>query len=146
MLAFLFLSEIMKYATTTCVIVVGKSQGFLLEVRRLFGRPPTVSKTVRPMLSDRCLSVLSVCNVRALYTNGWTDQDETWHAGRPRPWLHCVRWGPSSPPQKGHSPQFSAHMLRPNGCMAWINMSLGIELCLGPVSYTHLTLPTILRV
>jgi len=25
------------------------------------------------------------------------DQDETWHAGRPWPWPHCVRWGPSSP-------------------------------------------------
>jgi len=31
------------------------------------------------MLSDRCLSVLSVClsDVRALWPNGWTDQDET---------------------------------------------------------------------
>jgi len=40
----------------------------------------TVCKTVRPMLSDRC-PVLSVCDVRALWPNGWTDQDETWHAG-----------------------------------------------------------------
>jgi len=24
------------------------------------------------------------------------EQDETWHAGRPRPWPHCVRWGSSS--------------------------------------------------
>ena len=49
----------------------------------IFGR--TVYKTVRPMLSVRCLSVcLSVCDVRALWPNGWTDQDETWHAGRPR--------------------------------------------------------------
>ena len=46
----------------------------------------TVCKTVRLMLSDRCLSVcLSVCDVRALWPKGWTDQDETWHAGRPRP-------------------------------------------------------------
>ena len=48
----------------------------------------TVCKTVRPMLSVRCLSVcpvcLSVCDVHALWPNGWTDQDETWHAGRPR--------------------------------------------------------------
>jgi len=28
------------------------------------------------------------------------DQDETRHAGRPRPWPHCVRWGPSSPSAK----------------------------------------------
>ena len=27
-----------------------------------------------------------------------------WHAGRPRPWPHCVRWGPSSPPSKGNGP------------------------------------------
>ena len=34
-----------------------------------------------------------------------------------------VSWGPSSPPSKGHSPQFLA---------AWIKMSLGMELGLGP--------------
>ena len=65
-----------------------------------------VCKTVRPMLSVCCLScpVLSVCDFRALWPNGCTDQDETWHAGRSRPWPHCVRWGPSSPPVKEHSP------------------------------------------
>jgi len=31
------------------------------------------------------------------------DQDETCHAGRPRPSPHCVRCGPSSLPPKGHS-------------------------------------------
>jgi len=31
------------------------------------------------------------------------DQDTTWYGGRPRPRRHCVRWGPSSPPRKGHS-------------------------------------------
>ena len=53
-----------------------------------------VCKTVRPMLSDRCLSVLSclsVCDVGVLWPNGLMDQDEAWHAGRPRPWPHCVR-------------------------------------------------------
>jgi len=69
----------------------------------------TVCKTVCPMRSDHCLScpvcpVLSICDVRALWPNGWTDQDETWHAGRPRPWPHCVRWGPSSPSPKGAQP------------------------------------------
>jgi len=48
------------------------------------------------VLSCPVLSCLSVCD-------GWTDQDETCHAGRPRPRPHCVRWGPSSPP-KGHIP------------------------------------------
>ena len=45
-----------------------------------------------------------------LWPNGLPDQDETRHAGRPRSLPHCVRWGPSSPPPKGHSPQFSAHI------------------------------------
>jgi len=45
------------------------------------------------------------------------DQDESWHACRPRPWPHCVRWEPIFPSAKGHNPQFSAHMLWPNGWM-----------------------------
>jgi len=42
-----------------------------------------------------------------------------WYGGRPRPRQHCVRWGPSSPPQKGgnSSPQFLAHVLLPNRWM-----------------------------
>ena len=52
------------------------------------------------------------------------DQDATWRGGRPRPRPHCVRWGPSSPPQKRHSPQFSAHVCC--GQMAgWIKMPRG---------------------
>jgi len=53
------------------------------------------------MLSEHCLSVLlclSVCNVGVLWPNGLTDQDETWHADRPRPRRLCVKWGPSPPP------------------------------------------------
>jgi len=62
----------------------------------------TVCKTVRPMLSDR--DVCPVCDVGVLWSNGCTDQDETWHAGSPRPWPYCVRWGPSSPSPKGAQP------------------------------------------
>ena len=80
------------------------------------------------MPSDRCLYVmsclsvclycLSVCNVGVLWPNGLTDQDETWNAGRPRPWPHCVRLGPSSPPQRGTAPPiFGPYPLRPNGCI-----------------------------
>ena len=75
-------------------------------------------------LSVRCLSCLSVCpvcpvrNVRALWPNGWTDQDETCLAGRPRPWPHCVRWGPSSlSPDGAQPPIFGPCLFRPNGCM-----------------------------
>jgi len=63
------------------------------------------------------LSCLSVCDVRALWPNGWTDQDETWHAGRPRSWPHCIRWGPSSPKGYSSHPIFGPYLLRPNGCM-----------------------------
>jgi len=66
-------------------------------------------------VSVRCLSV---CDVRALCPNDWTDQDETWHAGRPRPWPHCVRWKPSSPSRKrAQPPIFGPYLLRPNGYM-----------------------------
>jgi len=44
------------------------------------------------MLSDR-RPVLSVCYVGVLWPKGWTNQDETRHAGRPRPWPYCVRLG-----------------------------------------------------
>jgi len=33
-----------------------------------------------------------------LWPNGCMDQDTTWYGGRPRPWRHCIIWGPSSPP------------------------------------------------
>jgi len=32
-----------------------------------------------------CLSVCPVCDIGVLWPNGWMDQYETWHAGRPRP-------------------------------------------------------------
>jgi len=92
------------------------------------------------MLSVRCLSVLpvclSVCDVRALWPNGSTDRDETWHTGRPRPWPHCVRWGPSSSSPKGAQspPQFSAHICC-GKMTAWIKMSLCMELGLGPEDF-----------
>jgi len=71
-----------------------------------------------------CLVCLSVCNVGVLWPNGWTHQDETWHAGEPWPWPHCARWGLRFPSPKRHSPQFSAHILC--GQMArWIKMPLG---------------------
>jgi len=43
----------------------------------------------QPPLFGPCLS----------WPNGWMHQDATWHAGRPLPMPHCVRWGPSSPQQ-----------------------------------------------
>jgi len=48
-----------------------------------------------------CLSCLSFCNVGVLWPNGWMDQDATCYDGSPRPRQHCVRWGPSSPTERG---------------------------------------------
>jgi len=62
---------------------------FLLNIS-VFGRP-FVKRFAVCYRSAVCLSVCPVCNVGVLWPNGWTDQDETWHAGRPRPWPHCVR-------------------------------------------------------
>ena len=50
------------------------------------------------------------------------DQDETWHARRPRPWPYCVRWGSSFPSLKAactcsHLPIFGPYLLWPNGWM-----------------------------
>ena len=71
---------------------------------------------VCPVYLSVCLSVCDVC---ALWLNGWADQDETWHAGRPRPWPHCVRWGPMASLPKGAQPPpiFGPYLLLPNGCM-----------------------------
>jgi len=51
-------------------------------------RPPPVCWACYQIVV--CPSCLSVCNVGVLWPNGWMDQDETWHAGRPRRWPHCV--------------------------------------------------------
>jgi len=61
----------------------------------------TVCITVHSILSDRCLSCLSVCNVGVLWPNGWMDQDATWYGGKPLPRPHCVRRGPNYPMERG---------------------------------------------
>jgi len=77
------------------------------------------------------LSVCPVCNVGVLWPNGWTDQDETWQAGRPRLWPYCVRCDPGPPPQRGTAPQFSAHVYC-GQTAAWIKMPLDMKVGLGP--------------
>jgi len=74
---------------------------------------------------------LSVCDVCVLWPNGWMDQDETWRGGRPQPRPHYVKWQPSSSPNKGHSPQFSACVCC-GQTAGWIKMPLGMEVGLGP--------------
>jgi len=81
----------------------------------------TVSKTVRPMLSDRCLSVLSCLSVTFVH------RGQTVGRIKMKPGMqvglgpgHIVLDGdPAAPPPKGHSPHpiFGPYLLRPNGCM-----------------------------
>jgi len=99
----------------------------------VFGRPfvKRFALCYRSVVCPASLSVLSVCDVGVLWPNGWVDQDENWHAGRPRPWPHCIDGDPAVPPPKGHNPQFSAHICC-GQMTAWINMSLGTKLGLGP--------------
>ena len=55
-----------------------------------------------------------------LWPNRCMDQDATWYGGRPQPSRHCVRCGPSYPPEKGHTdahPIFGPCLLWPNGSM-----------------------------
>ena len=87
------------------------------------------------MLAVRCLSVLSVClsvcDVGVLWPNGLTDQGKTWHAGRSRPGHIVLDGHPAQPPQRGTAPQFLAR-ISCGQMAAWIKMSLGMELGLGP--------------
>jgi len=89
----------------------------------------TICKTVHHMLSDRSVC-LSGCDVGVLWPNGWMDQDEIWHGGRPRPRRHCIRKGRSPPPQKKGGPQFSAHVCC-GQTAGWIKMPLGTDVGLG---------------
>jgi len=69
------------------------------------GRPSRWALAHNLILS--CLA----CDVGVLWSNGWVDQDETWHAGRPRPGHIVLDGDPPSPPQRGTtSSQFSAHI------------------------------------
>ena len=93
-------------------------------------RTDSIGRTI--MLSDRCPVCLS--RLQRWCTNGWMDQDETRHAGRPRPWPHCVNVldrDPAAPPPQRPHPQFSARICC--GQMAgWIKMPLGTEVNLSP--------------
>jgi len=83
---------------------------------------PSPPKAAEPPIFGPCL----------LCSNGWVDQDGTWHGGRPRSRPYCARWGPSYPPQnRGQSPPFSVHFYcgQTAGC---IKMPLGMEVGLSP--------------
>jgi len=87
------------------------------------------------MLSDRCLSRLSVLSVTFVHcgqTVGRIKMKLATQVGLGPG--HIVFDGdpaPPSPPLKGHSPQFSAHICC-DQMVAWIKISLGMERGLGP--------------
>ena len=88
----------------------------------------TVCKTGRPMLSDRCLSLLSCLSVTLVYCGQTVGQIQVklgMQVGLSPG--HIVLDGDRALPlPKGHSPQFSAHICC--GQMAgWIKMPLGMK-------------------
>jgi len=54
---------------------------------------PTKGTQPLPLIFGPCL----------LWLNSWMDQDATLYGDSSRPRPHCARWGPSPPPQKGHT-------------------------------------------
>jgi len=84
------------------------------------------------MLSDRCLSCLSCLSVTLVYCGqavGWIKMKFGVEAGLGP--CHIVLDGdPAPPPQKGHSPQFSAYVCC-GQTAGWIKMPLGMEVGLG---------------
>jgi len=58
-------------------------------------------------------------------TAGWIKMPLATHV-LPRPRPHCVRWGPSSPPQKRGRAQFSPHVYC-GQTAGWIKMPLGTD-------------------
>jgi len=90
--------------------------------------------------------VLSVCNIGVLWPNGWMDQDTTRYLARPRPGRHCVRWGPSSPMERGTAAppaHFSPHVIlahvycghtiaRCSNCRAPFTLRLGSKSVIEP--------------
>jgi len=82
--------------------------------------------------------VCPVCDVGVLWPNGWTDQDETWHTGKPRRWPNCVIWKPSPPHKRGGAPQLSAHVYCGQTAGCHLVMEVGLShrtLCLMRTSF-----------
>jgi len=105
-------------------IVVGMEVRLSPDDFTLHGDPAPLSKQgAEPPIFGTCL----------LRPNGCMDQDATWYEGRPQLRRLCVRWGPSSPPQKGGGApsQFSAHV-HCGQTAGWIKMALGMVVGLGP--------------
>jgi len=95
----------------------------------------TVCKTVRPMLLDRCMSVLSVTLVYCGQTVGWIKRKLGMQVGL-GPGHIVLDGDPAAPYPKGQSPppQFSAHICC-SQVAGWIKMPLGMEVGLSPGNF-----------
>jgi len=69
-----------------------------------------------------------------LWSNGCTDQDDTWYGGRPRPRRLCIRWGPRSPSPKrgGASSPIFGPCIYCGQTAGWIKIVLCMEVGLSP--------------
>ena len=108
---------------------------FVIEAPTLSCFWATVCKTVRLMLSDRCLSAcLSVTLVYCGQTVGRIKMKLGRQIGL-GPGHIVLDGDPAHPPLNGHSlPQFSARVCF-DQMSAWIKMLLGMEVCLGPSDF-----------
>jgi len=82
----------------------------------IFGRP-FVKRFALCMYRTVVLSCLSVCDVGVLWPNGWTDQDETWHAVGLGPGHIVLDGNPAPLPKRGKgtaSPIFGSYQLSQN--------------------------------
>jgi len=109
-------------------------EGILVETENSVSFCTTICKTICPLLSDCCLSVLScpVCLPETLvYCGqmvGWIKMKLDMEVGLGPD--HIVLDGDSAPPKKEHSPQFSAHVYC-GQTVGLIKMPLGMEVGLG---------------
>jgi len=80
-------------------MTIGMELGLSTDHIVLDGDTARLSKETQPPIFNPFL----------LRPNCWMPQDAIWYGSRPRPRPHCIRWEPSSPPQRRRrSPQFSA--------------------------------------
>jgi len=112
----------------------------------IIGILATVCKTVRPMLSDRCLSLcpvlscMSVCPHPAifgpclLWPNGWMDQDATWRKAGLGPRDIVLDGDPAAPPPTKREMGTAAPSFRPtllwHGRPSQLLLSTCFVLCL----------------
>jgi len=92
------LGSILSWSTITFGTEVGLGPGHIA----LDGNPSPIpqNRPGQPPIFDPCL----------LWPNGWTDQDETWHGGRPWPGDTVFDGDPAPVPRRGTATQFSAHV------------------------------------